>query len=268
LAKEVHPTKRNVVSVAAGIYDPLGIISPTTVQLKMFAQKLCKAKIGWDDALTGVLLSSWEALVNNLQQVNVLQIPRFYLSGVDRSSIQYGLHGFSDASVGAYAAVVYLKIRTPQETVVRFIASKTRVAPVHSETIPRFELLAALLLARLISTISKALSPEMFLEPPTCYTDSQVALCWIKGQKHEWKQFSRIVSSVFGNWSQQNCGGTVQGQPSGHPFQRHEFSGTNEDTIVVKWSCLACGGFGKWCPGNYHVTGVSDGNEKHHSQCR
>ena len=139
LAKEMHPTKRNVVSVTAGIYDPLGIISPTTVQLKMFAQKLCKAKIGWDDALTGVLLSSWEALVNNLHQVIVLQIPRFYLSGVDRSSIQYGLHGFSDASVGAYAyaAVVYLKIRTPQETVVRFIASKTRVAPVHSETIPR-----------------------------------------------------------------------------------------------------------------------------------
>ena len=94
LAKEVHPTKRNVVSVAAGIYDPLGIISPTTVQLKMFAQKLCKAKIGLDDALTGVLLSSWESLVNNLQQVLALQIPRFYLSGVDRSSIQYGLHGF------------------------------------------------------------------------------------------------------------------------------------------------------------------------------
>ena len=196
LAKEVHPTKRNVVSVAAGIYDPLGIISPTTVQLKMFAQKLCKAKIGWDDALTGVLLSSWESLVNNLQQVKALQIPRFYLFGVDRSSIQYGLHGFSDASVGAYAAVVYLKIRTPQETVVRFIASKTRVAPVHSETIPRLELLAALLLARLISTISKALSPEMFLEPPTCYSDSQVALCWIKGQKHEWKQFvqNRVIS--------------------------------------------------------------------------
>ena len=170
LAKEVHPTKRNVVSVAAGIYDPLRNISPTTVQLKMFAQKLCKAKIGWDDALTAVLLSSWEALVN---KVNALQIP-----------IQYGLHGFSDASVGAYAAVVYLKIRTPQETVVHLIASKTRVAPVHSETIPRLELLVALLLARLISTISKALSPEMFLEPPTCYTDSQVALCWIKGQKH------------------------------------------------------------------------------------
>lgn len=37
LAKEVHPTKRNVVSVASGIYDPLRIISPTTVQLKMFA---------------------------------------------------------------------------------------------------------------------------------------------------------------------------------------------------------------------------------------
>ena len=37
-----------------------------------------------------------------------------------------------------------------------------------------------------MSTVSSALEP---LCEPTCYTDSQVALCWIKGTTKQWKQF-------------------------------------------------------------------------------
>ena len=56
----------------------------------------------------------------------------------------------------------------------RFLASKTQVAPVHGQTIPRLELLAALLLAKLLSTISHALEPELSLDRSSCYTDSKV----------------------------------------------------------------------------------------------
>ena len=61
-----------------------------------------------------------------------------------------------------------------------FVASKTRVAPTKSQTIPRLELLGALLLARLITSIYDALKPVL---PCICYTDSLVALYWIKGEK-------------------------------------------------------------------------------------
>ena len=67
------------------------------------------------------------------------------------------LQGFSDASLGAYAAVVYLKIVTPMGCSLRFVASKTRVAPIHGQTIPRFELLGALLMAKLLSSVTNAL---------------------------------------------------------------------------------------------------------------
>ena len=70
-----------------------------------------------------------------------------------------------------------------------FVASKTRVAPTKSQTIPRLELLGALLLARLITSIYDALKPEIVLLPCICYTDSLVALYWIKGEKREWKPF-------------------------------------------------------------------------------
>ena len=51
------------------------------------------------------------------------------------------------------------------------------------------ELLSALLLARLLSNVTKSLSPNLSLGKLTCYTDSQVMLYWIDGQGKFWKQF-------------------------------------------------------------------------------
>ena len=53
------------------------------------------------------------------------------------------------------------------------------------EMIPRLELLAALILARLISHVGEALEPEVDIIYLTCWTDLKVALAWIKGMKKE-----------------------------------------------------------------------------------
>ena len=62
---------------------------------------------------------------------------------------------------------------------IQFLASKTRIASPKGHTIPRLELLSALLLARLVTSVAEALRPEIRLEAPLCYTDSKVALYWI-----------------------------------------------------------------------------------------
>ena len=56
----IQPTKRNVVSMSSRFYDPMGIMSPVTVQFKIFFQHLCKVKIEWDEVLTGDLLKMWK----------------------------------------------------------------------------------------------------------------------------------------------------------------------------------------------------------------
>ena len=89
----------------------------------------------------------------------------------------------------AYAAVVYLLMRGVEATTTRLVASKTRVAPIQQQTIPRLELLGAVLLSRLIKTVSNSLSMEINLESPICYADSQIALFWIKGIDKDWKPF-------------------------------------------------------------------------------
>ena len=89
----------------------------------------------------------------------------------------------------AYAAVVYIVAKGSTGELVRFVTSKTRVAPTQTQTIPRLELLSTLLLARLTTSVSQSLNSHLTLAPPKCFTDSRVALYWIQGIHKEWKQF-------------------------------------------------------------------------------
>ncbi|GFY36056.1 integrase catalytic domain-containing protein [Trichonephila clavipes] len=56
---EVRPTKRQLLSTIAKIYDPLGFLSPTTIQLKILMQDIWKENISWDDPVTDCIFESW-----------------------------------------------------------------------------------------------------------------------------------------------------------------------------------------------------------------
>lgn len=191
-----EPTKRNVVSMTARFFDPLGVVSPVTVLFKMFFQRLCEERVNWDTPLTGNLLREWNQLLSSLQGPEPLVIPRCYFSGTPDSLKSARLVGFCDASAKAYAAVVYLRLEGETQVCVRFIAAKTRVAPLGGMTIPRLELLSALLLSKLMVNVQVALQLEVMLGAPACYTDSRVALYWIRGCSQEWRQFveNRVAS--------------------------------------------------------------------------
>ena len=187
MAAVEEPTKRGIVSVSARFYDPLGILSPCIVLFKLILQKVWEAGLDWDELLSGELLVTWKQLIMELRKAPPISIPRCYLTDIEEVT-SYSLHGFCNASSKAYAAVVYLKVETINGVKIQFLASKTRVTPPQKHTIPRLELLLALLLARLVTSVSGALRQEIDLKPPLCYTDSQVALYWITSRR-EWKQF-------------------------------------------------------------------------------
>ena len=85
--------------------------------------------------------------------------------------------------------MVYIKVEAHCGSAVNFVASKTRVAPIDKLTIPRLELLSAVLLANLIMIVSNALSSVIQVDTVMCFTDSKVSLYWIKGLGKEWKPF-------------------------------------------------------------------------------
>ena len=130
------PTKRAVVSALSRFYDPFGILSPVIITFKVFLQELTKSKIDWNQPLTGSPLEKWKLLVSGLCNGLPITITRVYFNSETQPD-SYHLCGFCDASVLAFAAVVYLVITSGTKHVVKFVTSKTRVAPPITQTIPR-----------------------------------------------------------------------------------------------------------------------------------
>ena len=153
----IEPTKRNVISTIGKFYDPLGLLSPVIIRFKVLFQKLCERRLQWDEVLPELLKREWELLVRDLCDGGTVTIPRFYFEGINDDVCSHTLCGFCDASMAAYAAVVYIVARTQRNTYTRFVVAKTRVASLQVVTIPRLELLSALLLSRLITTVSLAI---------------------------------------------------------------------------------------------------------------
>ena len=193
IVSKLPATRRSLLKASSSIFDPLGFLSPFVIRLKILFQTLCCKELGWDQRLEGEPLKQWNEILREFTMLNEVQIPRCYFDGEGVPDV-IEFHGFSDASQLAYAAVLYLRVVNTNGTVVtRLVASKTRVAPVKQQSIPRLELLGTLILTRLVTTVLKNCPRELKV---TYWTDSTTALFWIKSDK-VWKQYvSRRVNEI------------------------------------------------------------------------
>ncbi|GBM07762.1 hypothetical protein AVEN_83652-1, partial [Araneus ventricosus] len=177
-------TKRAVLSNIARIFDPLGLLGPVITVAKIFLQRLWKLKIDWNDSLPEREAEEWERFLNSLHSINQLCIPRHVLCEFPE---KLEVHGFADASERAYGAVVYLKSSAGERNCVRLLCSKSRGAPLKSISVPKLELCAALLLARLVKRVLCAIKLE--INDIYLWSDSTIVLAWIQHEPWELKTF-------------------------------------------------------------------------------
>lgn len=71
--------------------------------------------------------------------------------GNDETAVS--LHLFTDASKKAYAAVVFARVEYRDKVEIHFIEVKSRIAPKEKSMIPRLEILAASVGARLVNNV-------------------------------------------------------------------------------------------------------------------
>ena len=147
-------TKRNVLAKIASIYDPIGYLSPIVVKLKALFQKICISKGDWDSLIDNELQKEWQLWINDAISTE-LRFTRCYLPSPILNINAFQIHTFFDSSKMAFAAVSYLRIKHDMGVTVQIIASKSRIAPTKLVSIPRLELLAGLLGAKLWKQISK-----------------------------------------------------------------------------------------------------------------
>ena len=182
-ARTPATTKRELLASLARIYDPLGLVSPITLQGKLVFRDVCDSRIGWDSNLPDNLQKRWLKFEKSLPER--ISIPRPlapYHQPVDSAE----LHVFGDASTEGVGTVVYSVVRQAEGVTTSLVAAKSRLAK-KNLTVPRLELVSAHMSANLVTNAKNALielpTPETF-----GWLDSTVALHWLLGNG-QYKQF-------------------------------------------------------------------------------
>ncbi|XP_044759024.1 uncharacterized protein LOC123316838 [Coccinella septempunctata] len=180
-------TKRTILSDLAHIFDPIGFLTPFTFFVKHLIQHLWTLGLQWDDVPPTDILNRWSQCKSELHILSTLRIPRRIFT---QSFSKCEVHGFGDSSEKGYAAVIYFRFLNVDGTInVSFICAKSKVSPIKRMTLPKLELCAALLLAKLLSIVIKSYEGSLKVDEVFAWSDSTVVLHWIRSSPYRWKSF-------------------------------------------------------------------------------
>ena len=175
-----------ILSLISRVFDPLGFLCPFVITLKCIFQNVWRLCLDWNEIVPEEVRDKVVTWMDGLRLLREWKIPRQYFSeGALKEATHCQLHAFGDASARAYGACVYMRVLFPGHSwCSSLVYAKGKVAPLKEVTLPRLELMAALLCARLLSFVREALHlPESTV--CYCWTDSTVVLHWIlRGPKH------------------------------------------------------------------------------------
>ncbi|XP_033120536.1 uncharacterized protein LOC117119763 [Anneissia japonica] len=178
-------TRRSLLSTASQVFDPLGFSSPFILIARSLLQSVCRKGSNWDEPLSNDELTKWKEWLDQVSKLSNVQIPRWIRLDESKS---FQLHVFCDASQVGYAAVAYLRVVDNNDVVkCLFVFGKTRVSPMKAMSIPRLELMAAVLGTSICDTITSELRFD--LGECTYWTDSMIVLAYIRNESRRFKTF-------------------------------------------------------------------------------
>ena len=186
--KDFPLTKRNFLKKIAKLFDPVGFLAPFIIRAKILLQEMWAAGMDWDDLFLGDLASKARKWFKELEYLPTIKVPRCLRLGKEEEMLSQTLHTFVDASQDAYGAVVYSRATYKSGAVsTRFVAAKSRVAPLAAASIPRLALMAAVLGLRMAGSISRVLNASW--DQAIFWSDSMNVLWWIRGSSRSFKPF-------------------------------------------------------------------------------
>ena len=149
--------------MVAQTYDPLGLLQPFILPAKKILQKACQMGLPWDElmSVTGGLGKLWIQWLRALPNLEAISFARTFKC-TDREVKSIELHVFCDASTDGYGACAYLRfIYSDNHISCALVMGKSRVAPVNIISVPRLELTAAVIGAKLAVMIRHELEYDL-----------------------------------------------------------------------------------------------------------
>lgn len=184
---EVIYTRIGLVSKTASIFDPIGLAAQVTVKAKIRLRELGYRGLKWHDAVAGTDREWWETWVAGLKQLSKLEVPRC-LFPRSKHMVSVHLHTFGDASKEAYSAVTYTRtLYSNGEVVVRLVKAATKLAQTKTLSIPKLELLAALMAARQSLFVQQSLG--QCISAVFLWTDSSTVRNWVRATASSYQVF-------------------------------------------------------------------------------
>ena len=175
-------TKRRVLKLFPRLFDPLGLLLPFSIKARIYFSHIARSKRGWDERLPPS--QEWEDWLLQLQELHLVRVPRNVLPLGQGPA---ALHVFADASQVAYAAAAYLVLGTGAAAQVALVFAKAHVAPAKALTIPRMELLAALLAVKVRQVALYHLKHPV--HRVIHWSDSLTVLFWLNDDSQRFQAF-------------------------------------------------------------------------------
>ena len=181
-------TRRGILSTLNSVYDPLGFLGPVLLSGKQILQQMCKDQTDWDTPLPENLGLRWHKWTEDLCQLEKLEIQRCVKPN-DFGQVQtVELHHFSDASTTGYGQCSYIRLINEQGRIhCALLMGKARVTPLKPVTVPRLELVAALLSVKISVLLQKELEYENIKD--YFWTDSSIVLSYISNESRRFHVF-------------------------------------------------------------------------------
>ena len=182
-------TKRMILSVVYGIYDPLGFLTPLIIKAKVLLKKLWCCKLDWDETVPTEIFKEWCNFKRNMSVWKELLFRRCvkpYENVGDPIMIT-----FCDASDDAFGACCYFRWQTRDGSFrAQLIASKSRVSPMKVKSIVRLEICGAVLGTRLAQSIENETRFE--IKKRYFIVDSEIVRSMIQKQSYGFNTFVAV----------------------------------------------------------------------------
>ena len=196
-------TRRGILSSISSIYDPLGLVAPFLLKGRKILQEITSESSKWDDNVREEHVQEWDQWRRGLPALETLKVSRCYKPNDFGRSIHSSLHTFSDASSTGYGVSCYLRqINERGEIHVSLVVGKSRVSPLKPITIPRLELTAATVAAKVAHMVKKQISIENLSE--FYWTDSQIVLGYIYNETRRFRIFVANRVQQIRDYTNQN----------------------------------------------------------------